>query len=72
MQSRIPRMGVRGSIAAGAAGLALLGAAPARAALSPRCSATHWVGAWGAAPSHAAVPGYSAQTLRMVVTPLPR
>ena len=47
---------------------ALVAAAPAGAAPA-RCSGSHWIGAWGASPSHAAMPGYAGQTLRMVVTP---
>jgi lysophospholipase L1-like esterase len=47
---------------------ALVAAAPARVA-PPACSGSHWISAWGASPSHAAVPGYAGQTLRMVVTP---
>ncbi len=50
-------------------GLGLAVAAPAGAAAAPRCSGSHWVGAWGAAPAYAAAPGHAGQTLRMMVTP---
>ena len=46
-----------------------LACAPADAAASAPCPQSRWVGAWGASPSYAAVPGAADQTLRMVVTP---
>jgi len=57
-----------------AAGLAFacctvtMAASPAVAAAAD-CQGSRWVGAWGAAPGYAAVPGFAGQTLRMVVTP---
>ena len=55
--------------AAVAVGLGLSVAAPTEAAVPARCTGSHWVGAWGAAPAYASMPGYTGQTLRMVVTP---
>jgi len=60
--------GRRHTAALAVACFALVAAAPAGAA-PVRCSGSHWVGAWGASPSHAAVPGYAGQTMRMLVTP---
>jgi lysophospholipase L1-like esterase len=55
---------------AAVAALAAVVPGPAGAlAVAGRCDGPHWVGAWGAAPSHAPL-GVADQTLRQVVTPL--
>jgi lysophospholipase L1-like esterase len=53
-----------------APGAGLAAAAPGAAAQggSSRCAGTHWVGAWGAAPSHAPL-RIADQSVRQVVTP---
>jgi lysophospholipase L1-like esterase len=57
-------------LAAAAAMAALAAVAPGAAAQggSARCAGTHWVGAWGAAPSHAPL-RIADQSLRQIVTP---
>lgn len=61
----------RAALAVAAATMASLGfiGTPVHAATSSGCGGTHWVGAWAAAPAHAAFPGFAEQSLRMIVHP---
>lgn len=61
----------RSAFASLAAAILALAASPVQAvATEPAaCGGTHWVGAWGAAPADAALPGFAEQSLRMIVHP---